>query len=75
MRHKRAESSDGVTRLDPAWLKPGCKASATSKCRRLYGDTDNETENPKRDPRAAICDHVRSSVSSSASGSMQFTCA
>jgi hypothetical protein len=40
MRRKRAEASGGVALLDPAVLKPGRKASATSKCRQLRGDTD-----------------------------------
>ena len=40
MRRKRAEASGGVARLDPARLKPGRKASATGKCRRPRGDTD-----------------------------------
>jgi hypothetical protein len=45
MRFKRAEASGGVARLDPARVKPGRKASATSKCRRPRGDTD---ERPAR---------------------------
>jgi hypothetical protein len=36
MQRKRAEASSGVARLDPARVKPGRKASATSKCRRRY---------------------------------------
>ena len=38
MQWKWAEVSGSVVLLDPALLKPGCKASAMSKCRQPRGD-------------------------------------
>ncbi|KAH9971645.1 hypothetical protein BJV74DRAFT_889311 [Russula compacta] len=51
MRRKRAEASGGVAQLDPARLKPGRKASATSKYRQPLTDNDNNNENPRRPAR------------------------
>src|SRR5216683_2744880 len=68
MQWKHAETSSGVMLLDPTWLKPGCKVSIMSKYRWPYGDTNSGL-------CMAICDHIRSSMSSSALGSMLTTCA
>jgi len=57
MRRKRAEASGSTARLDPARLKPGRKASATSKYRRPkplgddHGAGDDEDPNPMRPER------------------------
>ncbi|KAI9430350.1 hypothetical protein H4582DRAFT_1818772, partial [Lactarius indigo] len=51
MRRKRAEACGGVVQLDPMRLKPGRKASATSKNRRRRPstpDTDGDAEQKRR---------------------------
>jgi hypothetical protein len=56
MRCKRAEASGSIAQLDPARLKPGRKASATSKYKQPRrkdrdNDSDNEVGNLKRPVR------------------------
>jgi hypothetical protein len=52
MRCKRAKASGGVAQLNPAWLKPGRKASATSKYKQpRVNDNEDEAGNPKQPAR------------------------
>ena len=53
MRCKRAEASGGIAQLNPARLKPGRKASATSKYKQPHvnNDSEDETGNPRQPVR------------------------
>ncbi|KAI0290354.1 hypothetical protein BC826DRAFT_1187348 [Russula brevipes] len=51
MRRKRAEASGAVAQLDPARLKPGRKASATSRYKQPHHNGDSDSENPKQPAR------------------------
>jgi hypothetical protein len=51
MRRKRAEASGGAAQLDPSRLKPGRKASATSRYKQPHRNGDSDSENPKQPAR------------------------